>query len=356
MSKPVTIALSGLHRGQNPQPGCGVARGLRAGLPGCRLVGLVYDTWESGAYEPGLFDAIWTMPYPRAGGERWIERFAQVAEAERIDLLIPNLDAEIETLLPVQERLAEPGVHTTMPERDAFDRRQKDRLAVLCREIGVPHPRSIAVSDPTELLAASQELGFPLVVKGRLYGARVVSETTGLQRAVAEFGEAWGFPVILQERIDGEEYNLAGVGDGEGGLIGMVAQHKCLRSPEGKGLGGVTVDDPALDDLAARLVSGLRWRGPFELELIRSADSPASYLLEMNPRFPAWIELAVGLGCNLPVAAAELAIGNRPAPLPRVAAGSLFVRHSYEIVTHISKFGSLTASGVLNHSPGVSPK
>ena len=45
--------MSGLHRGENPQPGCGIIRSVRRRFPGAFVVGLVYDALESGIYAEG---------------------------------------------------------------------------------------------------------------------------------------------------------------------------------------------------------------------------------------------------------------------------------------------------------------
>lgn len=349
------IAVTGLHRGQTPQPGCGVIRGLRAAYPACRIIGLIYDPLESGAYEPGLTDSVWTMPYPSNGVGRWLDRLDEIRRVMPIDLLIPNLDSEIETLLSAKQKLDATGIRTTLPDRDAFERRHKQHLPQLCRRTGVPHPQTRVIQDPSQLDEAAREMGFPLVVKGRLYGAEMTNFPDHLRASVAKIGEVWGYPVLLQKNVRGEEYNIAGVGDGHGGITGMVAQRKCLRSPEGKGLGGITVHDPTLDRLAHSLISALQWSGPFELELMRCDETGSFYVIEINPRFPAWIELAVALGCNLPAAAAELALGRNVKPLPCVEAGAMFVRHSIELIARVSDLGALTTVGMLDRTPIPSP-
>ena len=42
------VAVSGLHRGENPQPGSAVIAALRRVYPRLRVVGLAYDSLESG--------------------------------------------------------------------------------------------------------------------------------------------------------------------------------------------------------------------------------------------------------------------------------------------------------------------
>jgi carbamoyl-phosphate synthase large subunit len=62
------------------------------------------------------------------------------------------------------------------------------------------------------------------------------------------------------------------VGDGEGGILGMVPQKKLVITDKGKGFGGVVVNNPDLFDFAHKVISLLKWRGPCELEVMRGFD------------------------------------------------------------------------------------
>ena len=46
-SKIKAVAVTGLHRGENPQPGAAVIASLRRAFPNLRVVGLSYDPLES---------------------------------------------------------------------------------------------------------------------------------------------------------------------------------------------------------------------------------------------------------------------------------------------------------------------
>lgn len=100
MNSSPTIAVTGLHRGENPQPGSAVIRSLRRVYPELRIIGLCYDTLESGLYsEEDAPDAAFTLPYPSAGLEAFWDRLDAIREIERFDVLIPCLDAEMAPLV-----------------------------------------------------------------------------------------------------------------------------------------------------------------------------------------------------------------------------------------------------------------
>jgi carbamoyl-phosphate synthase large subunit len=154
-------------------------------------------------------------------------------------------------------------------------------------------------------------------------------------------------PVVVQRFIPGEEYNVAAVGDGEGGLVGAVAMRKMMITDKGKGWSGVTVDNPALLDMTRAVVTALQWRGPLEVEILRHKDSGELNVVEINPRFPAWVHLSTGAGQNLPYACALLALGHPAPPMPAYRSGVLFVRISLDQISDLSTFEQLTASGLM---------
>ena len=96
------IAISGLHRGENPQPGAGIIRSIRRSFAEAFIVGLAYDAFESGIYVEGGPDAVYAMPYPTSGPEAYFERLDAVLEKTPFDFFIPTLDAEMEFRTPMQ--------------------------------------------------------------------------------------------------------------------------------------------------------------------------------------------------------------------------------------------------------------
>jgi carbamoyl-phosphate synthase large subunit len=113
---------------------------------------------------------------------------------------------------------------------------------------------------------------------------------------------------------------------------------------KGKAWGGITIDDPKMMDLCHRIISQTKWRGGMELELIRT-DNGKYYIIEINPRIPAWVYLAVGAGQNLPEALVSLALGESPEPYTDYKKGIMFVRYSYDIICDLQKFEKLSTLG-----------
>jgi carbamoyl-phosphate synthase large subunit len=100
---------------------------------------------------------------------------------------------------------------------------------------------------------------------------------------------------------------------------------------KGKAWSGISISDPYLLEATRRIISETGWRGGMELEMIRTADQKY-YLVEINPRIPAWVYLAVGAGQNLPEALVKLAMGLPVEPFRHFEVGKVFVRYSYEMI------------------------
>jgi len=347
-----SVAITGLHRGDNPQPGASVIMSLRRRFPGLRILGLSYDPMESSIYcrDNCRLDAVYLLPYPRTGAKALLERLDAILEKEKIEFIIPSLDSEIMNFIEVQDALSRRGIRVMLPGKAAFLRRSKENLSMLCHRLGIPTPETRAAKDIGELKKFAEQIGYPVYVKGKYYEAYLVSSEAELYSSFEELAEMWGLPVLVQEMIIGEEYDVVGLGDGHGGTIGSCSIRKMLRTSAGKGFAGVVVADPRIDNLARRFIRALRWTGPFELEFIKAPGRP-HLLFEMNPRFPAWVDFPSQLGCNLPARLLERLMGTEETPLAHCDAGRMFIRHSVDVLGDISDLAELASAGERIGSP-----
>ena len=345
IEEPLCVAVSGLHLGENAQPGPGVIRSLREALGDrVRIIGLAYDVLDSSLYAPGLLDEAFMLPYPSASPEAYLDRLLEIDDELKLDALIPCLDAELPVLERVSGALAARDIRCLLPGRDALAARAKDRLPALCRSLGVSTPETRVVLDTGELASAAAALGFPLVIKGALCDAEVVHGREQAETAFHRLAATWGLPVLAQRFVSGDEYNVAVLGDGRGGSHGAVAMRKTIVTRLGKAWGAVTVNDAVVLETAERLVRGLRWLGGCEVELLRDRRGRVE-LVEINPRFPAWIYLATAAGANLPLGLLELALGRKPPVFEGYRAGTFYVRHAAEVIGSMSDIEGMAYRG-----------
>jgi carbamoyl-phosphate synthase large subunit len=346
----ITVAVTGMNAlPESPGPGLAVARCLREKLGDrVRIIGLGYDALDPGLYLDEYCDVSHLISYPLHGSEALLERLAGIHHSDPVDVLIPCLDAELPLMVLLSSRLAEMGIRTFLPDAEQLARRAKDQLPELSRLAGVHCPEIRALSNPGFFHTCHGEgWQYPLVVKGVFYDAKIVYNAEEATAAFHKIAAEWGLPVLAQHFIAGEEYNLAAVGDGKGKLLGEVMMKKRAVTSKGKAWAGVTTLDDALSNAAGRLVAALKWKGPLEVEVMR--DNHGEYhLIEINPRFPAWIYLSQGVGRNLPALLLELALGREVSELQSPKAGTLFIRYALETIVPLTTFEALMMGGSLD--------
>jgi carbamoyl-phosphate synthase large subunit len=346
MGGPLTVAVTGLHRGENPQPGAAVIRSLRRMFPDIRIVGLSYDPLESALYSHDIdrVDSVYLLPFPMKGPEILLERILYLHKKEQLQILIPCLDSELSNFIAIYPELKRRGIAAMLPTRSALDNRAKENLAEFCRRHSFGGPKTFAANDVNKLARYAEEIGYPVYVKGRYYEAWLVHTLVDLVEKFDSVARIWGLPVLVQEALVGEEFDVLGLADG-GEIVGHCAIRKLLRTRTGKGFGGVVINDPEVARLTRQIIKALRWSGPFEIEFLKSLGRP-HLLFEINPRFPAWVDFPSQIGCNLPVRLLEMLLREKnPTKLLSCDAGQMFVRHSIDLVGDIAELAKLASDG-----------
>lgn len=342
----LVIAVSGLKTGDNPQPGVPIIRSIRkAGFKG-KIVGLIYDNLESGIYYPDLAQEVYQMPYPSEGKDAILSRIDYILSQTKIDVLIPTLDSEIIGYIRLAKELETRGIKTFLPSEDQLLLRDKSKIFRTFPAQGIAVPKTEFLVDASKVFEIEKEIKFPLFIKGNLYEAY---QANTINEAIYYFNlirEKWGLPVLAQQKVVGDEFNVSLVGDGQGNILGMIPQRKLIITDKGKGFGGVVVNNPKLNDFTKNVIATLKWQGPCELELIKDNEDNF-YLIEINPRFPAWIRLAEGAGQNLPAMVVKLALKEEVQALTQYKTGTMFIRHAEDIIADISEMGQLSTTGQL---------
>lgn len=346
--KKLNIAVTGLNATDNPAPGIPVIRSIRHDLNNIgKIIGLTYDAFDTGIYDGDLLDEVYLIPYPSEGEDALLKRIEYIHARTPIDILIPTLDSEITNVNRLMTELTSMGIKLFLPTEEQFRLRSKALLSEFCKKHGISCPRTMVINDPRLLNDALKAYGTPIVVKGTFYEAYIAYSFEEASISFQRLKAKWGLPIIVQEHLPGEEYDVACVGSGTGKLIGAVPMRKLRLTEKGKAWAGVTIKDTVLAKLSEKLIKALKWRGPCELEFLKEQKSGKYYLVEINPRFPSWIYLSAGAGVNLPATVVQLALGKKIKPLAPPQAGISFVRHATDLVCPMRYLESLTTLGEL---------
>lgn len=320
-----TVFLSGVHSGPNPSPGLGVALSLRQAFPDLRLIAVDYSHTSSGLHHPVFDDVLLRPAWEQCALEStvdWVTDLVRSCDS----CWISGLDLEAQCLAASPEQ----GKRILVPPAASFDAIAKPTIAA-CGGNGYRIPNYQAVPDtPAELLKFCADRGWRVWLKGPQYEAKRVSSWRDYLLHHRALKETWGEDgVFLQEHIQGQEESICFAAMG-GQLLQAVSMRKRFVTPEGKTWGGRI--SPLSDGTwaeTADLIRKLDWSGGGEIECVRD-DSGALYVMDFNPRFPAWVHGSTCVGGNLPASLVHRLLGTQP-PIPAFKENCFFNRVVIEV-------------------------
>lgn len=333
------IAISGLNATDNPGPGIPVAKSL---YKKHKILGLAYDANEPGIFLDYIFKT-YLMPYPSLGKNEFLNKIKEIKNKEGITIIIPCLDVELPLYINSEKELNDLGIKVLIPTKDMFELRNKNILSKLSKSIELKYPKTYEINSAEELINLFNETLYKqngFMIKGSLYKAYKVYSLEDSLKKFYEISNEWGFPILVQELVFGEEINLVGVGNGKGDLTGYVSIKKLTTTSIGKIWTGLTIKNDKLKEYAEKFVKETKWKGPFELECMVHNLTNEINLIEINPRFPAWVYFATEVGVNLPEHIVSI-LNNSKIKKEIYEPGKMYIRYTEEKVINFSDYANL---------------
>ena len=277
--------------------------------------------------------AVYSVPDPAIDSDAFTKAVERIVDLEGADLVIPMTDASAPLLLELHER--RPDVAIPFPDLRTYEGiSNKSLLMQVATELGVPVPRQVVLTDPSEASGrtltdvAQGQLAWPLILKParsavltrgviQRFGVRTVLGRDSLSVEIAGYPPE-AYPILMQERIVGPGLAAFMLGDSEGRTLASFA-HKRLR--EKPPPGGVSVYRESVrmrDDVreyAERIMARYRWSGAVMLEFEEDASTGTPYLMEANGRFWGSLQLAIDAGVDFPRLLVECALGAENEPV-----------------------------------------
>ncbi|WP_454796800.1 ATP-grasp domain-containing protein [Novosphingobium lindaniclasticum] len=254
--------------------------GMRAEIHACDL-------------EPELsaacLEAEAAFKVPRCTDPDYVARLLDHCAREKIALLVPTIDTELDVLSRARDRFAEVGtmVHVGAPEIiDVV--RDKERTITVLRDAGVPVPRTARIE---ALRADPSGWTFPLFVKPVGGSA---SRGIGVLESAADIREDYPEPMLVQELLRGPEYTINMYLDARGRIRSAIP-HLRISVRAGEVEKGRTVRDPRMIEIAAAVAAALgRGRGAEGVLCFQLIDDPdrGPRVFEINARFGGGYPLA----------------------------------------------------------------
>ncbi len=324
----INVGITGLSATDNPYPGLGIGRCLKMAeelRDKLSITGLVFEPLSTGVFYENIFNHTYIVPYPAAGHDALLNRLEEIHHKTPMDVIIPSLDSEVLLYAQIQEQLAEMGIGLLLPPVSQVKLRAKNLLYEFGLKNGISVPKTFILNSMEEIPSKAADIGYPFVLKAVLSDARICATAQEGMTQYRSLFDLWGYPILMQRHVTGEEFDVIALMDRKQTLIGAVAMKKIGLTAKGKAFAGVTIENQKLISLTEEVLKKLDWTGPAECEFIRDGNG-TFHLMEVNSRFPSWLYLAAVAGQNLPLLTVKLALGMTLAPLPDYRTGKLFVR------------------------------
>jgi len=309
----------------------------RNGERDVRLVGTDMSERSVGRH---LCDAFHIVP---AGSDPGFpDAMRAVVARARADVVLPQSSFDLEGLAAHRERFPVPvlvsrpeTIHRSNDKAESYD---------LLHRIGVPAPEFRRVNGAAQVAEAAHELGYPdqpvcfkPVFSSGSRGFRVLDPTVDrahqllherpgsvamrLEEAVELLPAEGGPDLLVMELAMGGERTIDGIADGERVVLGHPKTREAMRA--GLAMYFVTLDDPALMEIAGRIVKELGIEWFFNIQLV------GDHVIEVNPRIST---IVYQEDLNLPYLGVKRALGELSddelrALAPRIRPGRTALRY-----------------------------
>lgn len=256
--------------------------------------------------------------------EPYLDYLKQLLASDGAHVLITSSDGTLAVLRRHRAEI-ERSARIALAKETALEAAiNKDMTLEIARRLGIGIPRGVVVRAAGEVAEAVREIGLPAVVKpaeswlwgeGGQPGVRLICQlvtTVEEARMAVEELTQYGGATIFQQFLTGRREAVSLL-YANGEIYARFAQWAKRTQPP---LGGTSVYRQSIavpedvGESAERLVREIELEGYSEIEFRRDNDG-APYLMEINPRLSASIEVAVRAGVDFPYLLYQWASGER---------------------------------------------
>ena len=272
-------------------------------------------------------DAAFTVPFVSDPG--YLDVLVEICRGNRVHLLFSLNDLELPLIAENKARFADVGTLPVISSSRVVDLCfDKWATAGFINAQGLSVPRTYISLAEVEVALERGEVVFPLVLKPRWGSASIdimyaydVEELRLTHQLIKKHlprtilaGQSVNDPdhaIIIQERIEGQEYGLDVINDLDGNYVTTFAKRK-MKMRAGETDQAITVENPQLSALGETLARGLRHIGNLDCDVF--VNDNGCFVLEMNPRFGGGYPFSHMAGADLPATLIAWADGRIPDP------------------------------------------
>lgn len=284
---------------------------------------------------PTVYVADRSYPVPLSMSPGYLDEILRISRKERIGLVIPTIDDELETFAAAVDRFAAAGVNVAVSPVETI-RAGNDKLATAAalRAGGVPAADTWL---PSQVPA---DQGFPLFVKPRM-GRGGVGAFAARTPAELKFFTQYVSDPVVQPFLDGPEFTIDMCCNYNGVPLSVVPRERVVIRA-GVVDRGRTVKDARLIDVAVAAARALTFHGAVNLQCRVVDGQPV--IFEINPRFSGGIPLTIAAGADFPAMLVALLRGQSVRPsLGRFIDGMWMTSYESSVFVHADAVGFSTA-------------
>lgn len=272
---------------------------------------------------PALTAADIKEQVPAVYADDYVDKTLDICRRHQIKAVISLNDLELPILANNRSRFEEIGVTVIVSTPDVIDICfDKFKTAEYVKSLGIDTPKTFVNYNSAIEAISKGELNFPLVLKPRWgsgsIGIEFVNDLEELDEvynslvkkvkktilATASQGDEY---ILIQEKINGQEYGLDVMNDLSGNNRGVSVKKK-LAMRAGETDKAQTVDNANIREIGRCLGENLRHIGNLDVDVFEKDGS--YYVLELNPRFGGGFPFSYEAGVNFPKAIIEWLNGN----------------------------------------------
>lgn len=241
--------------------------------------------------------------------DKFIKAIIKAQEIFDFDVIYGMSDSTIRPIVRYKSELENNGIIVPAPDYDIFLKMcDKYTTYEVAQKVGVPYPNTIKPDDEKEALQFSNENGFPIVVKARdLTGGRGILYTRNKEEFLTAYRyikHLLGVNPVIQDYIPGRRnvFSVPVIFDGNNEVVASLVMRKIRESPVSGGAAtfAETVSFPLLEKYTIKLLKSIGWYGIATAEFKLDPRDNVPKLMEVNPRFFGYINLAIWAGIDLP--------------------------------------------------------
>jgi carbamoyl-phosphate synthase large subunit len=274
---------------------------------------------------PAQYAATHRYAPPRIEDPGYVPFLAELCARHDVGAVIPLTDLDIEILAVARRDGLLPAL---VPDPEiAAATYDKYETHLLLERLGLPSPPTVL---PGEGLGGIE---LPVMVKPRR-GSGARSIHAARTRAEAEFFVAYvDEPVMVQRLMDGPEFSMDCLGDGDGRCLNAIPR-TMLESRGGESIKGSPIADAELVELGRATMEALGVRGPCTIQAFRDREIGLG-ITDVNTRFggafPAPMYAALP-GRTYPELIVRMAAGEAVEPhVGAFRAGITFTRYYWQL-------------------------